>query len=276
VRDTADYVFNQYNVAQGNPLESPMLPFLRKFDEAARTRDEIQMIATAQVTDALAFSGMALYGRDDFPKSPFGLLEDDHRAYSMDANYVLNEQLSLYASYSIEQYFSWQKARQWSPTGVSNPYLRETGLDSNSNWEARPRDDIDTASVGLEAYLVPKRLRVNVAYTYSRTDGSIAYASPLGVAANDVNAFEPAPFTDVDDITFHSVNPELEYRIDERLALTAGYLFEKFATSDVNYRGFTYTPRNLAGGINAGLLMGSYLFPPYGVNVFHLRLKLGF
>jgi len=276
VRDTSDYIFNQYMVAQGNPLESPVLPFLRKFDEAARDRDEVQVIATAQLTDALSLSGMALYGRDNFSSSPFGLLEDNHRVYSMDASYSSSERLSFYASYSFEQYFAWQKARQWSPTGVSNPYLRETGFDSNSNWEARPRDDIDTASVGLEAYLIPKRLRVNVAYTYSRTDGSIAYASPLGVAANDVNAFEPAPFTDVDDITFHSVNPELEYRVGERLALTAGYLFEKFAISDVNHRGFTHTPRNLAGGINAGLLMGSYLFPPYGVNVFHFRLKLGF
>ncbi len=85
---------------------------------------------------------------------------------------------------------------------------------------------------------------------------------------NDVNAFEPAPCPNVDDVTFHSVNPELEYRIGERLALTAGYHLEKYAISDVNYRGFTNTPRNLTGGINAGLLMGSFLFPPYDVNVF--------
>ena len=93
---------------------------------------------------------------------------------------------------------------------------------------------------------------------------------------NDVNAFEPAPCPNVDDVTFHSVNPELEYRIGERLALTAGYHLEKYAISDVNYRGFTNTPRNLTGGINAGLLMGSFLFPPYDVNVFYMRVKLGF
>lgn len=276
VRDTSEYNFNQYNVVQGNPLESPVLPFLRKFDEAARDRDEVQLIATTQITDALSLSGMALYGHDDFSDSPFGLLEDNHRAYSMDASYSSTERLSFYASYSFEQYSSWQKARQWSPTGVSNPYTRETGFDSNSNWEARPRDDINTASVGLEADLIPGRLRFNMAYVYSKTDGLINYASPLGVAANDVNAFEPAPFTDVDDITSQSVNPELEYRIGERLALTAGYHFEKYAVSDVNYRGFTYTPRNLTGGINAGLLMGSYLYTPYDVNVFYMRLKAGF
>ncbi len=275
-RDAADYLFNQYNVVQGNPLESPMLPFLRKFDEAARTRDEAQLIATAQVTDALTLSWMSLYGRDDFSKSPFGLLEDNHRAYSMDASYLLTEQLSLYASYGVERYFSVQRSRQWSPTSVSNPYTRETGFDSDSNWDARPRDDIDTGSVGLEASLIPQRLRFNVAYTYSNTDGSIAYASPVGVAANDVNAFEPAPFPHVDDVTFHSVNPEIEYRLGERLALSSGYRFEKLAISDVNYDGFTYTPRNLTGGLNAGLLMGSYLFPPYNVNMFYVRVKLGF
>lgn len=275
-RDTADYQFNQYNVVQGNPLESPMLPFLRKFDEAARKRDEAQAIATLQVTDALSLSGMALYGHDNFSKSPFGLLEDNHRVYSLDASYSLTERLSFYGSYSFEQYFSQQKSRQWGGTTVSNPYTRETGFDSNSNWEARPRDDIDTASLGLEAYLLPERLRFNVAYTYSKTDGSIGYASPLGVAANDVNAFEPAPFPAVDDVKFHTVNPELEYRVGERLALSAGYLLEKFAIDDINYRGFEYTPRNLTAGVNAGLLMGSYLFPPYDVNVFYMRLKVGF
>lgn len=276
VRDTSEYNFNQYNVAQGNPLESPVLPFLRKFDEAGRHRDEVQLIATTQITDALSLSGMALYGHDDFSESPFGLLEDDHRVYSVDASYSRTERLSVYASYSFEQYSSLQKARQWSPTGVSNPYTRETGFDSNSNWEARPTDDIRTASVGLDADLIPQRLRFNVAYVYSKSDGLINYASPLGVAANDVNAFEPAPFTDVDDITFHSVNPELEYQIGERLALTAGYHYEQYAVSDVSYRGFTHTPRNLAGGINAGLLMGSYIFPPYDVNVFYTRLKASF
>ena len=275
VRNTSEYIFNQYNVVQGNPLESPVLPFLRKFDEANRHRDEVQLIATSQVTDALILSGMALYGHDDFSKSPFGLLDDNHRVYSMDASYSPVERLSVYSSYSFEQYSSRQKARQWSPTGVSNPYTRETGFDSNSNWEARPRDDVHTASVGLEAELIP-RLRLNVAYSYSKSDGLINYSSPLGVAANDVNAFEPAPFTDVDDIAFHSVNSELEYRIGERLALTAGYQLEKYAVNDVNYRGFTYTPRNLTGGINAGLLMGSYLFQPYDVNVFFMRVKFGF
>jgi hypothetical protein len=276
VRDTADYVFNQYNVAQGNPLESPTLPFIRKYDEAARTRDEVQLIATAQVGDTLTASGMILYGRDDFSKSPFGMLEDNHRVYSIDTSYVLTERLSLYGSYTVERYFSWQKSRQWTPTSVSNPYTRETGFDSNSNWEARPNDDIDTATVGLEASLIPERLRFNVAYTFSRTDGSIAYASPVGVAANDTNAFDPAPFPHVDSVDFHSVNPELEYKVGERLALSAGYHYEKFSISDINYDGFTYTPRNLTGGLNAGLLMGSYLFPSYNVNVFYARVKVGF
>lgn len=275
MRNISDYAINQYNVVQGNPLESPMLPFVRKFDEAARERDEVQAIATLHATDALSLSGMALYGRDDFSKSAFGLLEDSHRAYSADASYVLTERLSLFGSYSFERYRSFMRDRQWTPAGVSNPYTRETGFASNSNWEARPQDDIDTATVGFEASLIPDRLQFNVAYTYSKTDGLITFASPLGVAANDLNPFEPAPFDTVDNVTFHNINPQLEYRLGERLALTAGYLLERFAIDDINYRGFTYTPRNLVGGLNAGLLMGSYLFPSYNVNVAYVRVKVG-
>jgi len=275
-RDTADYIFNQYNVVQGNPLESPVLPFLRKYDEAARKRDDFQLIATFMATDSLSLSGMALYGKDDFFKSPFGLLDDTHKVYSLDASYNLTEQFSMYGSYTFEHFDSFQKARQWSPAGVSNPYLRETALESNSNWEGRARDNTTTASAGLEALLAKKKLHLNVAFSYSKTDGSIGLASPVGVAANDVNAFEPAAFPAVDDVKFYTVNPELEYRVAERLALSSGYLFEKFLIDDTNYRGFTYTPRNLTEGLNAGLLMGSYLFPPYNVSVFYVRAKVGF
>jgi DmsE family decaheme c-type cytochrome/MtrB/PioB family decaheme-associated outer membrane protein len=198
MRDTSDYTFDQYNVAQGNPLESPMLPLLRKFDEAARDGDDAQVMATLQVSEGLSLSGSALYGHDAYSKSLFGLLDDSHRVYSLDAAYSVSEQLSVYASYSFERYFSLQKARQWSPTSVSNPYTGETGPDSNSNWEARPRDEVDVASVAVDAYLIPRRLRLNVAYTYTRSRGSIAYASPIGVAANDVNAFDPGSFPELD------------------------------------------------------------------------------
>ena len=272
-RDTSDYIFNQYNVAQGNPNESPVLPLLRKFDEAARDRDEVQLIGTSQLTQTLSLSAMVLYARDDYSDSLFGLLEDDHRAYSLDLSYSATDLLSIYTSYTIEQYSTFQRARQWSPAGPSNPYTRETGFDSNSNWEARPDDAIYTASIGLEGDLLEQRLRYSIAYVYSKSDGRIRFASPVGVAANDANAFEPAPFNQVDDVKFHTFNPELEYRVAERLSVAAGYQLEKFSIDDTNYRGFTFTPRNLQGGINAGLLMGAYLFPRYNVNVVYARLK---
>ncbi len=272
-RDIGEYAFGQSRAAQGNPLERPVLPLLRKFDEAARSRDEVQLNATRQLTDALTFSAMVLYGRDQFPESRFGIIEDRQRTYSMEAGYNVDERLSLFLSYTAEKRFSFMRARQWSNAAPSNPYTRETGPDSNSNWEARPRDDYRTASVGLEAALIPQRLQVNVAYVYSRSDGLVAFASPVGTAADDVNAFVPAPFTDRDDVEMHSFNPELEYRFSDRWSLSAGYQYEKYGIEDVNYRGFTFTPRNLNGGINAGLLMGGFLYPNYGVNLFYARLR---
>jgi hypothetical protein len=140
---------------------------------------------------------------------------------------------------------------------------------------AFPRDNIHTVWVDFDAFLVPQWLRFNFSYSYSSTDGQIDYASPLGTAANDLNAFEPASFTNADDVKFHSVNPELEWRLGERLSLMTTYLYEKNTIDDYNYQGFRYFATTLAGGTNSGLLMGSFLFPRYSVNVFSVRLKLG-
>lgn len=272
-RDTSEYRFDQSRVAQGNPNELLMLPFLRDFDEAARTRDEVQLNASRQLTESLSLSAMMTFGRDNFRESQFGMLEDLQRTWSVEAGYSAADRVSLYLSYTDEKRANFMRARAWSTASVSNPYTKETEFESNSNWDARPQDHYRTASFGFEADLIHERLLLNVAYVYSRSDGIVSFSSPVGVPGDDVNAFVPSPFTNKDDVELHSFNPELEYRFSDRWSITAGYQYEKYGIDDVNYDGFTYTPRNLAGGINAGLLMGGFLYPKYGANVLYARLK---
>jgi MtrB/PioB family decaheme-associated outer membrane protein len=271
-RSTADYRFNQYNEVQGNPQGRPMLPYLRKFDEAPYHRNEAQIMATAYVTDATSLSVHVQYLSTDYIDSPAGILWDKRYSYGADFTYALTDRLNFFADAGLERVRSQQAARQWTPFSVSNPYLRETGLESNSNWTASPYDDYWSAGLGLDADLVQQRLRLNLQYNFSRSDGRHSYTSPLGVAANDVNAFEPTPFDDVDDIRWHTLDTELEYRHSERLSFSLGYHFEKYQIDDFSYRGFSYTPLYTTG---VAVLMGGDLPPAYKTNVFFVRLKLG-
>ena len=129
--------------------------------------------------------------------------------------------------------------------------------------------------MGGEAQLIPKALRLNVSYSFSRSRGRIGLSSPLGTSADDVNPFVPTPFDNVDNIDFQNLNADLEWTLGKRVKLAAGYVFEKYRVDDYNYEGFTYTPASLSPFPASGLLMGGMLPRPYHTNVAYLRLRVG-
>ena len=110
-----------------------------------------------------------------------------------------------------------------APDGPGDPYTTEPGVESANNWDNRSRDNIHGAGIGLDVQLIPGRLRGQLQDTFSKTDGRWVYASPIG-GATDLNRFDPAPAEQVDDTSWHVLNPELELRLTERLAVTAAVL----------------------------------------------------
>jgi hypothetical protein len=276
-RNTAPYLGSQSYVAHGETIPgSGVLPYLRKFDEAERRTNQGQGVVTVTPSDRLTLSGSVLYGKDDYPFSLAGLGLARRDEYGIDVSYLLTDRLSVYAAYTFERFRYEMAGRQWTPGGISDPYVSETGLASNSNWTAEPLDRYHTFGLGGEARLIPKALRLNVSYSFSRSRGRIGLSSPLGTPANDVNPFVPTPFDNVDSIDFHNLNADLEWTLGKRAALGAGYVFEKYRVDDYNYAGFTYTPANLTGfPATSGLLMGGLLPRPYHTNVAYLRLRVG-
>ena len=283
-RSTSTYDFAQYQRVQGLD-DRPMMPFLRKFDEAPLHRQDAQVMATV-TRGNISVSGQGVYGNTDYHDSPFGLLSDRHGLASVDASYALAERVSVFADYSYERFTNQLRARHWiprcgegvfppcAPGGPGDPYRTDTGFESANNWENRSRDNIHSAGVGLDAYVIPRRLRVQLQYTFSRTDGRWAFESPIG-GATDLNPFDPAPAEQVDDVRWHVLNPELEVKLTERLALTAAYSYEKWDVSDFNYEGFSNVP--VLGGLPAvAVLTGAILPPAYDNHVLYMRLKVGF
>ncbi len=251
----------------------PQLPFLRKFDEANKNRDRVQFLASVYPLDSLSLTASATFVRDDFVDSPFGLREAKTQAYGLDAEYAVNDRLNLFASYLFEKLQSDQRARQWSPNGIGDPFTREPGLDSNSNWTADNEDIIHTVGGGLELALIPKKLGFRLTYSFSKSDGKIGLSSPVGTTANDNNPFAPLSFTEVDDIEIHTLNARLQYRIWKGLSLGIGALWEKYTIDDFNNRGFTNVPTTATGAYNGALLMGTL---PKSFDTYMLYTKLSY
>jgi hypothetical protein len=277
-RSTAPYLFNQSSDRQGDPVAVANLPYLRKFDEAPYHRHEAQGMVTWHLTDAASLSGHGEYIATNFTESNAGVLWDRRQVYGVDFSYTPTDRFSVFADAGFERSRYEQASRQWFPLTVADPFTGDTGLLSNSNWTATPRDHYYSAGVGLDVFLIEQKLRLNVQYTFSKSAGRQDYTSPLGTPANDLNPFVPLPFTDVDNTVWHTFNPELEYKWSRALSLAAGYHYEKWTIRDYNYNGFSYVdaiPANFPFPPGIALMMGGLLPPGYSANVLYVRVKAG-
>ena len=264
-RDISDY---NYTVFEETGSPSSQLPLLRKYDQADFIRNRIQLLVSLYPLEALTVSGSYTYGQDDFDDSPYGLQDDRHHIYSLDADYAVTDRLSCNAFYSYEKYRNQQQARQWFPT-ADDPFGSESG-----DWSAENTDEVNTIGGGIRFQLIPKRLDLDVRYSYSKATGDIEFASPLG-GAEDPNPYVPAAFPEVDDTKFHTLNAKLKYAFGKGFSVTLGYLWEKFDYDDFNTQGFTNVPADDAGLYKGALLSGT--FPEdYNVNVFYTKLSYRF
>jgi MtrB/PioB family decaheme-associated outer membrane protein len=263
-----------YTVPFEGETVTAQLPFLRKYDEANRDRDRFQLTAILYPIETLTVSGSLIYGKDEFDESDFGLLEDKHNIYSVDADYALSEKINLSAFYSHERFKNLQKARQWTPGSVGDPYTTETALDSNSNWNADNKDKVNTFGCAVDLGIA-KNLDFKVSYSISKTDGEIRLSSPLGTSANDSNAFVPIDFADVDDIELQSLNAKVKYSFSKRASLALGFLHEKYNIGDFDITGFDNVPTTATGAFNGALFMGTQP-KDYEANVIYAKLSYSF
>jgi MtrB/PioB family decaheme-associated outer membrane protein len=135
---------------------SAMLPSLRKYDEAGRTRHRAE--ALLQITPLEQVSFGASYGttQDDYEEEGcawlgfdqcYGLLKDISNNYTFELTYDPTAQLSLFAEYTREKYNYRQLSRQRNPASATAP----ANDSPNNDWETTRRDHVDNYAVGLGA-----------------------------------------------------------------------------------------------------------------------------
>ncbi|MDX2451601.1 MtrB/PioB family decaheme-associated outer membrane protein, partial [Desulfosarcina sp.] len=246
-RDIGDYRYDVY-LEGGQDLEQ--LPQLRMYDQADLTRDFFEILATVYPTDALALSGSAAYGTDDFHDSPYGLIEDNRYVFSFDTDYALGDRLTLNLFYTHEIYENEQRARQ-------------NGGATDFDWTADGKDLVDTIGGGFKLALIPDLLDLDLIYAYSDVDGNLEFSSPSG-------SFED--FFAVDDTKTHMLNTKLIYHntsLDFDVAV--GYLWEKFVYTDFAAEGFSYVPTDTTGNYQGALLSGT-LPQDYDAHVVYTKI----
>ena len=139
-RDIDDYDFDVY---LGGGLDLEQLAGLRKHTQADVSRDRVQFLANVFPVEPLAFSGSFIYGRDDVDNSSFGLTDDKHYIFSLDADYALTDRLHLNAFYNYEKYENKQKG------------FGEFDGGPDTSWDVEGEDVIKTVGGSIKFAVIP-------------------------------------------------------------------------------------------------------------------------
>ncbi|MDE2059539.1 MAG: MtrB/PioB family decaheme-associated outer membrane protein [candidate division NC10 bacterium] len=209
-----------------DPLGQSIL--LRKFDEADRTRDRVEILASITPIETLSFTATYSLIRDDFGLSPLGL--QDSRGWSLggDLTYSPRSWLSFFVNYVREEFNYDQLSRSRAVVG-------DTVSDfSDFNWRSINRDKVDTYGVGADVSLIPKRLNFRLTYSFSDADTIINSFNPVTPTSGTVaqQATATAVRYPLSNTNLHTLIAALRYNLTRNWSLKGEYRFEQFREKD--------------------------------------------
>jgi MtrB/PioB family decaheme-associated outer membrane protein len=201
------------------------LPQFRKFDQADRTRQKVDLFLQVTPIDTLSISGSFYGQRDNYFNTTFGLQEAEAYGYSADVEWTPIERLSLYAGYAHDDYKSDEQSCAIPGAGVCNPV---------NTFFVQPRDLLDTVHAGFTVDVLPKLLDVSFGYRFAFGRSKQGTAGVPGVAGGSATVPDPGNPADVPttENKFHVINVVVRYFLTPNWILKLGYQYERYEEKD--------------------------------------------
>lgn len=245
---TASRDGSTYRPQTGIKLEQN--PLMRKYYEADRDRDGVEVRVQARPADRLSLGLQLDVWTEDYKNSDVGLTDADRDAIAADASYAFADDMHLFLGLSSEQVTYKQRGAQ-------------SNVDPNTaapNWRAKNNDDFDAANVGFRWENIAQRWGLELDYTYAQSQGSTnVRQSGLG---SGFPKFRSERNTARLDVT---------YELNPRMQLRGGWLYERYRSSDWHVDGTA--PDTLSGVLTWGAAAADYDVSVVGLS-FTYRLDL--
>jgi MtrB/PioB family decaheme-associated outer membrane protein len=217
---------------------------LRQFDISDRVRDRFSTILQLLPHDAVGITATAGIGRDDRPDDFFGLLDNDHRFYTVALDFTPSATVGAGLSYGRESFDTLQRSRQANPGPQFN--------DPTRDWRADGDEDVDTVSANLDLPNLAPRTGLRVSYDFSRGRSRYIYL----LAPNSTLAV-PEQLPPVRHV-LHRAQVDGVYDLTDRVGLGVSYWFDRFDVSDFAREPEILEPLGFPG---SGLYLGYMLTP---------------
>lgn len=254
----ADRTFDHYETeAQEASFTHPEginnLPALRKFDQAARTIDTVNVSIDMPIGDRFGINVGVIDRSMDFDQSRFGLVSDGELRYNAELSYVAGKGTSFFLFLDRADREVFTRGRQSGATPSTNP------LD---DWDVTFDEINDLWGMGLN--LDPsKRWHVTLQATQSKSDGKADFVSPPGGAPDRAFGFD-----NYEDYELLALDGRVDWKAAENISVGLRAIYEDYTID-------SFIRQDLANYLPGALLIfandGDYQAMVYALSV---KLKM--
>jgi MtrB/PioB family decaheme-associated outer membrane protein len=213
IRDNIDFSFKaahaDRNASDFNPVSDVVPaenPLLRKYNMADRRRNSGSAHIGINSNKRLSIGLGIDVSNDDYSNSALGLTESRDSGYNVDVSLLLSEATSLHTYVSRERIKSEQAGSQ---------------AFASADWSASNEDTSNTFGIGVKHRLIKDKLDIGADYLLSTSSGKIS------VRTGTPDAAFPTLKSNLATLKLHA-----DYRLQENLALHAGYWYENYHAND--------------------------------------------
>jgi hypothetical protein len=254
----ADRTFDHYETeAQEASFTHPEginnLPALRKFDQAARTIDTVNVSFDMPISDRFGINVGVIDRSMDFDQSRFGLVSDGELRYNAELSYVAGKGTSFFLFLDRADREVFTRGRQSGATPSTNP------LD---DWDVTFDEINDLWGLGLN--LDPsKRWHVTLQATQSKSDGKADFVSPPGGSPDRAFGFD-----NYEDYELLALDGRVDWKAAENISVGLRAIYEDYTID-------SFIRQDLANYLPGALLIfandGDYQAMVYALSV---KLKM--
>ena len=306
----------------GTDNDNPQFAFLnhpdmRRYDVSDRRRHQLD--GSASLTrSAVTATASVRYRKDDFdsdvepirplsgtgreeaattPGDQLGRLDDERLQYTLDLAYSPGTRFSANVFASWETARSLQRNMEFNENNKMNPSAVGTAelgpwTRAGNEWTADSDDRTVSVGAGARYVLVPEKVTVAADVTVVRGKVDIEYAG------YGVTNWDGVPFADNHQFGFRTpptmrndadvFGLSLEYKLNARVGVSAGYTFDRFRLEDWQQASDTPWRESLGSEVftrdtsrsnqwgNRLINLGSYLAPGYDAHIGYLTLTYRF
>ena len=228
-------------------IYSPVINFKRYY-EANRNREAVNLLVGLSLVKNLDLQLSYMLGNDHYPTSSYGLKAADFWMASADLSYALSQNISVYGFYTRELHKGKQASRQ---SGAIY------SADTNDDWTATLKDNVDTVGAGSKIVLVKEKLDLDLSYSFSQVKGTSNFFSPPGgaILGNAVN------FTKgLDTTKIQTARCQFLWKFMRNLSIAFSYWYEQYDLNDITRNDYKTDLVVLGNGMYLGALEPGYVY----------------